>query len=321
MTVVAEVVRSGFVESRHHGSVVALRPDGSVAFAVGDVDEPIFPRSSNKPMQASGVLRLGVAEKYGFEDRHVALATASHSGEHLHIEVVRDILARADVAESELATPPDFPINTDSMHTVVQHGGGKTRIQHNCSGKHASFLAACALQGWPTDGYRDPAHPLQVHLRSVAEELSGEPVAAIGVDGCGAPIFALTLTGLARAFGRIATAAVGTPEHTVAEAIRREPWYLGGTGRDVTRLVQAVPGLIAKDGAEAVYAAALPDGTAVAVKIEDGAKRASPVVMVGALRALGVTGDEAELAAIATPEVVGGGVRVGETRVVPGVFG
>ena len=321
MTVVAEVVRSGFVESRHHGSVVALRPDGSVAFAVGDVESPIFPRSSNKPMQASGVLRLGIAGKYDLDDRHVALATASHSGEPFHIEIVRDLLSRAGVPESELATPPDWPIDVEATNALIRHGGGKTRIQHNCSGKHASFLAACAAQGWPTDGYRDPGHPLQVHLRAVVEELSGEPVGGVGVDGCGAPIFALSLTALARAFGRIATAAAGTPEHTVAEAIRHQPLFLGGTHRDVTRLVRAVPGLIAKDGAEAVFAAALADGTAVAVKIEDGGKRAAPVVLVAALRALGVTGDEAELDTIATPEVLGGGVRVGETRAVPGVFG
>ena len=321
MTVVAEVVRSGFVESRHRGSVVALRPDGSVVFAVGDVESPIFPRSANKPLQACGVLRLGIADKYGLDERHVAVATASHSGEPFHIEVVRDLLARADVPESELATPPDWPIDVDAMNAVIGHGGGKTRIQHNCSGKHSSFLAACAAQGWPTEGYRDPAHPLQVHLRAVVEELAGEPVGGIGVDGCGAPIFALSLTGLARAFGRIATAAAGTPEHAVAQAIRAQPLFLGGTGREVTRLVQAVPGLIAKDGAEAVFAAALADGTAVAVKIEDGAKRAAPVVMVAALRALGVTGDEAELDAIASPDVLGGGVRVGETRAVAAVFG
>lgn len=321
MTVVAEVVRSGFVESRHHGSVVALRPDGSVAFAVGDVDVPIFPRSSNKPMQAAGVVRLGIVEKYGLDDTHLAVATASHSGEPMHIEVVRDLLSRAGVAESELATPPDFPIDVEAMHNVVTHGGGKTRIQHNCSGKHASFLAACAAQGWATDGYRDPAHPLQVHLRAVVEELAGEPVAGVGVDGCGAPIFALTLVGLARAFGRVATAAAGSPESLVAQAIRNQPLLMGGTGRDVSRLVQAVPGLIAKDGAEGVYAAALPDGTAVALKIDDGTQRARPPVMVAALRALGVTGDEAELDALAAPEVLGGGVRVGETRAVPGLFG
>ena len=321
MTVVAEVLRSGFVESRHRGSVVALGPDGAVLFSVGDVESPMYPRSANKPLQAAAVLRLGIAEKYGLGSTHVALATASHSGEPFHIEVVRELLAAAGVPEGELATPPDFPLDVAATRALVAHGGGKTRIQHNCSGKHASFLAACAAQGWPTEGYRDPGHPLQVHIRAVVEELSGEPIAGIGVDGCGAPIFSLSLVGLARAFGRIATAAVGTPENVVAQAIRDQPMLLGGTGRDVSRLVAAVPGIIAKDGAEGVYAAALPDGTAVALKIEDGTRRARPPVMVAALRALGVTGDEAELDAIAVPEVLGGGVRVGEVRVPSGLFG
>lgn len=320
MTVVAEVVRSGFVESRHHGSVVALAPDGSVVFSAGDVVTPVFPRSANKPMQCAGVLRLGIAEKYGLGEEHVAVATASHSGETFHVEVIRDLLSRAGVAESDLATPPDMPLDAAAAEAVLLHGGGKTRIQHNCSGKHASFLAACAAQGWPLDGYRDPAHPLQAHLRAVVEELSGEPVGGVGVDGCGAPIFALSLTGLARAFGRIATAAAGTPENAVAAAIRARPDLVGGTGRDVSRLLRAVPGIIAKEGAEGVFAAALPDGTAVALKIEDGTQRARPPVMVAALRALGVTGDEAELDSLATPEVLGGGVRVGEVRAVSGLF-
>ena len=303
--VVAEVVRSGFVESRHHGSVVGLRPDGSVAFAVGDVTTPIFPRSSNKPMQAAGVVGLGIVEKYGLDDRHVALATASHSGEPMHIDVVRDLLARAGVAEDALRTPMDYPLDADAARLVP----GPSRVQHNCSGKHASFLAACAAQGWPLDGYRDPAHPLQVHLRSVVAGLAGEEVGAVGVDGCGAPIFALSLTGLARAFARIATSTEG-PESVVAQAIRARPLLLGGTGRDVTRLVQAVPGLVAKDGAEGVYAAAMPDGTAVALKIEDGAQRARPPVMLAALRALGVDVD------LDLPPVLGGGEPVGEVRAI-----
>ncbi|HEU0129934.1 MAG TPA: asparaginase [Mycobacteriales bacterium] len=319
--VVAEVVRSGFVESRHHGSAVALSPAGEVLLSVGDVATPLFPRSSNKPMQAAGLLRLGIVEKYGLDARHVALATASHSGEQVHVDVVRDLLAKADVAESDLACPADLPLDVAAARAVLARGGGPSRVQHNCSGKHAAFLAACAAQGWPLDGYRDETHPLQVHLRGVVAELAGEEVATTGVDGCGAPIFALSLTALARAFGRIATATEGTPEHAVAQAIRTHPDLLGGTGRDVTRLVRAVPGLIAKDGAEGVYAAALPDGTAVALKVEDGASRARPPVMVAALRALGVTGDDAELAALAAPEVLGGGAPVGEVRAVAGLFG
>jgi L-asparaginase II len=312
VTVVAEVVRNGFVESRHHGSVLALAPDGRVVLAVGDVGGPVFPRSSNKPMQAAGLLRLGIAERFGLDATHVALATASHSGEPAHLDVVRDLLARAGVTEDDLGCPEDYALGTTS--------GPRARIRHNCSGKHAAFLATCVAQGWPLVDYRDPAHPLQVHERAVVEELSGERVAAIAVDGCGAPIFALSLTALARAFARIATAPAGTPEHAVAQAIRTHPVLMGGTGRDVSRLVAAVPGLIAKDGAEGVYAAALPDGTAVALKIEDGAARARQAVMVAALRALGVTGDEAELDAIGSPEVLGGGVHVGEVRVLAGAL-
>ncbi len=305
MTVVAEVVRSGFVESRHHGSVVALSPSGDVLFSVGDVTTPIFPRSSNKPMQAVGVVRLGIVEKYGLDLRHVTLATASHNGEPSHVSVVRDLLARAGVPESALACPED--------HALSAPGGEKARVLHNCSGKHASFLAACAANGWPLDGYRSPDHPLQVHERAVVSELSGEDVTATGVDGCGAPIFALSLVGLARAFSRIAVATEGA-ESVVAQAIRTHPFLLGGTGRDVTALLEAVPRLIAKDGAEGVYAAALPDGTAVALKVEDGTQRARPPVMVAALRALGITVD------VPNPEVLGGGEPVGEVRAVEGLF-
>jgi L-asparaginase II len=305
LTVVAEVVRSGFVESRHHGSVVGLRPDGSVALAVGDVTTPMFPRSSNNPMQAVGVVRLGIVERYGLDDRHVALATASHYGEPMHLDVVRDLLARAGVGEDALRTPEDWPLSAAAARLVA----GPSRIQHNCSGKHASFLAACMARGWPLDGYRDAAHPLQVHLREVVEELAGEKVGATGIDGCGAPILGLSLTAVARGFARIATATSGA-EHVVAQAIRGRPLLLGGTGHDVTRLVQAVPGLIAKDGAEGVYAAAMPDGTAVALKIEDGAARPRVPVLVAALRALGVD------VTLEMPPVLGGGEPVGEVRAV-----
>jgi L-asparaginase II len=310
VTVVAEVLRSGFVESRHTGSLVALSPAGDVLLAVGDVAAPVFPRSCNKPMQATGLLRLGIVEKYGLGSRHVAIATASHWGQPFHVEAVRDLLARAGVDESFLACPAEPP----------HAGGPAARVTHNCSGKHAAMLAACAAQGWPLDGYGDADHPLQVSLRDVVATLSGEAAPALGVDGCGAPIFALSLTALARGLGRIARSS-GGPESAVAQAMRAHPELIGGTGHDATRLMGAVPGLIAKDGAEGVYAAALADGTAVALKVHDGAARARPPLLVAALRALGVTGDEAVLDDLATPAVLGGGERVGEVRAVPGLFG
>jgi L-asparaginase II len=183
----------------------------------------------------------------------------------------------------------------------------------NCSGKHAAMLATCVANGWDTATYRDPGHPLQQALLAAVERLAGERVAATGVDGCGAPLFALSLTGLARSFAAVATAPAGTPEHRVAEAIRAFPAWVGGTRRDVTALIAGVPGLIAKDGAEGVYAAALPDGRAVALKVEDGTQRARPPVMVAALRALGV--DEPVLDELAEAELLGGGRPVGSVRV------
>jgi L-asparaginase II len=176
------------------------------------------------------------------------------------------------------------------------------------------MLATCVGAGWPVETYTAPDHPLQVALHDTVSDLAGEKIPEIGVDGCGAPLFALTLTGLARAFARIATAAPGTPEGRVAAAIRANPTWLGGTRRDVSALVAGVPGLIAKDGAEAVYAAALPDGRAVAFKLDDGGQRARPPVMVAALRRLGV--DVSALTDQANPPLLGGGRPVGEIRAV-----
>jgi L-asparaginase II len=317
VTVLAEVVRSGFVEGRHHGSLVALDRSGRMLLAAGTPHEPVFPRSSSKPLQAVAVLRTGVAQKYSLTDQHIALAAASHSGEQVHVDVVRDLLNRAAVAESDLGCPRDWPINETVMRTLVERGIAPARIFHNCSGKHAAMLAACAASGWPSHGYLSPDHPLQQHIRSVTEELAGEPVAATGVDGCGAPVLALTLTGLARAFTRLVMAEEGSEEHRVAAAMRAHPDLVGGTGRGVTRVMAAVPGLVAKDGAEGVYAAATADGVAVALKIDDGADRARMPVLVAALRQLGAAGDSQELDALARPALLGGGVRVGEVRAAP----
>jgi L-asparaginase II len=306
--VVAEVVRSGFVEGRHHGSVLALAADGSRVLDLGATDVPVFPRSSNKPMQAVGMLEAGL----DLDGELLALACASHSGEPFHLEGVRRILAAAGLDESALRTPPDYPVDEAERYAFLAAGGERAPILMNCSGKHAAMLATCVANGWPLETYRDAGHPLQQRLAAAVARLAGEPVAATGVDGCGAPVFAISLAGLARAFVAVATAAPGTPEHRVAEAIRRHPEWLGGTRRDVTALVRGITGLVAKDGAEGVYAAALPDGRAVTLKVEDGAQRARPPVMVAALRALGV--DAAVLDELAEAPLLGGGEPVGAVR-------
>jgi L-asparaginase II len=304
-----EVVRSGFVEGHHHASLLALRADGSRALDLGATEVPIFPRSSNKPMQAIGMLEAGL----DLDSELLALASASHSGEPFHLDGVRRILAAAGLDEGALQTPPDLPVDEFERLAYVAAGGVRSPLAMNCSGKHAAMLATCVANGWPTEAYRDPGHPLQKQLLATVERLSGERVAATGVDGCGAPLFALTLAGLARAFAAISTAPPGTPEHRVAAAIRTHPRWLGGTRRDVSRLIAGVPGLIAKDGAEGVYAGAMPDGRAVALKVEDGAQRARPPLMVAGLRAVGVDADV--LAELAETPLLGGGEPVGSVRV------
>jgi L-asparaginase II len=277
---------------------------------LGTPDEPVFPRSSNKPMQAVGMLEAGL----DLDGELLALSSASHSGEPFHLDGVRRILAGAGLDESALRTPPDYPIDETAKIAFLLAGNGAVPIAMNCSGKHAAMLATCVANGWPLDTYTDADHPLQRALLATVERLAGETSATTGVDGCGAPLYALSLTGLARAFAAIATAAAGTPEHRVAEAIRGNPRFLGGTNRDVTQLVAGVPGLVAKDGAEGVYAAALPDGRVVALKVDDGGQRARPPVMVAALRALGV--EAAVLDQLAETPLLGGGRPVGSVRAV-----
>jgi L-asparaginase II len=303
-----EVVRSDFVECLHRGSVVALGVDGSAAFAVGDPERAILPRSSNKPMQAVAMMRAGL----DLDGKLLALACASHSGEPFHLDGVREILAGAGLDESALQTPPDYPVDEVEKLAYVARGGQPAAVAMNCSGKHAAMLATCVHNEWPTTSYRDPAHPLQQAVRAAIEDLAAERVSATGVDGCGAPVFGLTLIGLARAFRAIALAGDGTAERRVAASIRSHPTWLGGTRRDVTRLIEGVPGLIAKDGAEGVYAAALPDGRAVALKIDDGGQRARPPVMAAALARLGV--DAPVLAGMSSTALLGGGEPVGTVR-------
>jgi L-asparaginase II len=299
----AEVVRSGYVEGTHTGSVVALRPDGSVAFSVGDLERPIFPRSSNKPLQAVGLLDAGWDPE---SDEQLALATASHNGEEAHLFVVDAILG-----DLELGNPPAPPLHEPTWHAILRAGGDATALTMNCSGKHAAMLRTCVVNGWPTEGYLSVEHPVQRACLHGIERLAGEHVRHLAVDGCGAPQHALTLPGLARAYTALALGD-GTERRT-ADAMRARPWHVGGTGRDVTRLMEAIPGLVAKDGAEGVYAAALADGTSVAVKIEDGAGRARTPVLVAALRLLGV--EAPLLDELAETPVLGGGRRVGEVRV------
>ena len=297
--ILAEVTRSGYVEGTHSGHVLAVRGDGSVALALGDVDRPLFPRSVNKPLQAAAMLDLGWEPA---NDLELALATSSHNGEPGHLDVVRGMLGD----ELTLQCPAMPPVSLEAWYDILRAGGDATPLTMNCSGKHAAMLRTCRENGWPTETYLSATHPLQVSLKSALEAYAVEPITQVAVDGCGAPQMALTLEGLCRAFGRL--------DSRVRSAMTGNPWYVGGTGRDVTALMEGVPGLVAKDGAEGTFAAALPDGSAVALKIEDGGGRARTPVLVAALRALGV--DAPVLDDLAETPVLGGGKPGGSVRVV-----
>ncbi|GAA2269961.1 asparaginase [Streptomyces ruber] len=306
--VLAEVVRSGFVEGRHRGSLVLLAADGSVELALGDVTAPVFPRSANKPMQAAGILRAGL----DLAGERLALAAASHSGEPFHRDLVQKMLAERGLTPAQLQCPPDLPLDTEEAETYLASGAARDRVTMNCSGKHAAMLAACVLNGWPTETYLDPGHPLQRLIHSVVEEAAGEPVAAVGTDGCGAPLMAIGLTGLARAFRSFVLAAPGSAERRVADAMRAHPEYVAGTRRHDTWLMREVPGALSKMGAEAVQAVALPDGRALAVKVDDGGTRALRPVLARALALMGL--DAPVVSRIGAVPLLGGGREVGEIR-------
>jgi L-asparaginase II len=316
---VAEIVRNGFVEGHHYGSVVALDADADVVWSVGDVESPILPRSCNKPVQALGMVRAGLE----LPPDLLALACASHSGEPFHIDGVRRILASAGLSESDLQTPPDYPLDDAAREQVIREGGVKTPILMNCSGKHAAMLATCVVNGWPTDSYRDASHPLQQSLATAFAELTGAPLAATAVDGCGAPLFAASLLGLARAFRLLVLGldGAGSPDPACAritEAIRAHPAYVSGTSRDERVLLTAIPGAIGKAGAECCYVVALPDGRAFALKADDGAARVRPVLMAAALGRSGVLEDDGiDVEAVRRTgvfELTGGDQVVGEIR-------
>ncbi|MEU9369617.1 asparaginase [Streptomyces avermitilis] len=307
-TPVAHLVREGVIEGVHYGSVVVLGADGNVDLGIGDIEAAFYPRSALKPVQAVAMLRAGLP----LDGELLSLAAASHSGEERHLAGTRRILERAGLTEDDLRNVPDLPFDPVVREAWVRQGRLPSRLAQNCSGKHAAMLYTAKLNGWSLDDCLDPAHPLQQAIAEIVEDLTGQAIAKVTVDGCGAPLFSVSLHGLARAAARITTAPSGTPEARVADAMREHAEMASGTGRDVAALMRAVPGLLAKDGFEGVQVAALPDGRAIAVKIADGANRARVPVAAAALARAGV--DPAALAEFAGEPLLGGGRPVGGVR-------
>jgi L-asparaginase II len=311
-SIIAEIVRSDFVESTHRVSAVVVGSSGSVDFAAGDLGAPISPRSANKPLQAVGMLDCGL----DLPEELLALSAASHSGAPMHLDGVRKILASAGLDETALQTPPALPIDSDVAHAYVRAGGRPSALTQNCSGQHAAMLAVSVANGWSADSYLEPDHPLQLHIAERVANLAGEPIAATLVDGCGLPLFALSLTGVASAYRTLLRAEPRTHERRVADAMRAHPEYVGGAGQLPTKLMRAVPGLLAKGGAEGVFACALPDGRAAAMKVEDGSGRAVGPVAGFLLARVGLRGAEAAaVASITRVPVLGVGREVGEIRI------
>lgn len=313
--VVAEVVRSGFVEGRHRGTVVALAADGTRALTRGDVDATLLPRSCSKPLQALAMVRAGL----DLDGELLALACASHSGEPFHRDGVRRILAGVGLEESALQNPPGWPLADSAQEAAVRAGEQPSVLAMNCSGKHAAMLATCVVNGWPRQDYLSPEHPLQRLIAETLVELTGVPVAHVAVDGCGAPLLSTTLAGLARAFAVLASSD-RAEEARIAAAIRTHPEWVSGTTRDERTLIRAVPGAIAKAGAEACYVVALADGRAFALKISDGSARARPVLMAALLSRLGVDTepgvDTDAVRSTGRAPLLGGTAVVGEIRAV-----
>jgi L-asparaginase II len=305
--ILVEVVRGGYLESVHRGRVAITDPDGRLACALGAEFAPMYPRSAAKPLQAVGMLRAGL----DLTGELLALVCASHSGEPMHLAGVRKILARGGLDETVLQTPPDWPLDETARVEAIRAGRPKAAIAMNCSGKHAGMIRTAQLRGDDLASYRDPDHPVQLAVVSAIDDLASEQAGNLTVDGCGAPAYAISLYALARAYGRLAQAREGA-EAIVVAAIRTFPEFVSGSRRDELELHRAVPGLIAKSGAEATYAVGLPDGRGVAIKISDGTPRARAVAMAGVLQRLGVDSDV--LATQANAPVLGGGQQVGEIR-------
>ena len=299
--VLAEYVRDGVVESEHRGFLAMLNSDGSLFKSLGDIDTKIFPRSTVKSVQASAMVRHGL----DLEPRLLALAASSHSGSQVHIAGVREILASVGLDENALQCALDRPL--DEAERRAWGDSAPTRIAMNCSGKHAAMLATCVKNGWTIETYLEQGHPLQIAIKSELENLAGEKITLTSADGCGAPLFLLSVIGLARAI-RAVTISTDPAHQSVITASRAFPEMVGGLGRHVTQMMQEVDGLYMKDGAEAVNICSLADGRTFVFKVSDGSLRAFRTIVHACLKDFGIdTKFEPE-------KVMGGPLVIGTIR-------
>ena len=271
--VLAKVTRGDLVESLHLGHLIVLNADGSTYLSKGSPELPIYPRSAIKSLQAAAMLKAGLK----VEENELAIICASHSGSQSHIDLVTKMLTSRGLSTSQLKNAVDKPLG--EKEKITWGDKPPSQLAQNCSGKHAGMLITCQQNGWDMNTYLDLDHPLQVAIKNEIEELSGEKVSATSVDGCGAPLFAISLIGLAKAISNLVKSKEDLYQQIVL-ACTKHPELVAGDGRLTTRMMRAVPGLFMKEGAEGVQVCALSDGRVIAIKIIDGSWRpVAPIIM------------------------------------------
>jgi len=284
--VLAELIRNDVVESQNVGHFVALDSDGSILLSKGDPNQLIYPRSSYKSILAAAMVRNGSP----LESRLLALTCASHSGLSMHQNGALEILVLAGLSEDSLQNVIGKPLDEVAALATSE----ASRLAMNCSGKHAGMLIACVVNGWPTNNYLDSEHPLQLAFKAELENLSGEKISHTAIDGCGAPLFLISLIGLARAI-RSLTISTDPVHQRVVQACRDFPEMVAGPDRMSTIFMKKFPGLFMKSGAESIMVASVPDGRTFAYKVNDGGVRPRLALTVAGLKLLGIeTNDESE---------------------------
>lgn len=310
----AEVWRGPIVESVHFGAAAVANDAGEILHGWGDPSVVTYPRSSLKPIQAIALVETGAADALGLTERHISLSSASHRGEDIHTDLVEEWLGRLDLGEDALACGPDLPRDLHLLTAAIRAGKEKSRLFHNCSGKHCGFLTVAKHMGWPIDGYNALSHPTQTLYLETLSEFIGRDAAALpmGVDGCTLPAPALSVGDTAVAMARFASGRVSSPKRaeavrTIRQAIRRYPQYMSGTDQPADLVARATDGaVLLKTGAEGFLIALLPEqGLGVALKMADGGARARVLALLHLLRHLGLLDARAarELAGLMEPVV------------------
>jgi len=312
--ILVEVIRDDRVESAHRGHLICLGSDSRVSLKLGDVNTPMYPRSALKPAQAVAMLRAGA----DLSGPLLAIAAGSHSGGPEHVNLLSEALRSNGLPLDALKCPADAPYGSKERIAWASGGATRERVIMNCSGKHTGMLIACVANDWPTENYLDESHPLQLLITETVEELCKERVTFTTVDGCGAPLHMVSLSGLANLAQALVLAPADTLEGRVANAMRAHPDFVSGSGRDTETFMRAVPGFLTKEGAEGVQMGALASGESFAFKIEDGSMRARAPLVGSVLRFFGI--DEATLHAlrpVIEPDVLGGGEKKGHIQATP----